>query len=452
MTDHDRFDRELAERLRASEDRAPGGFAPQLPAGTRRRRLATSIAVAATGVLAAGVLVGVLLQPPSPPLGDATPSSTPSEEATPSLPATSEPTPTLAPSATPIASSPPVAWERGTIEVPDGSGFGPYFSGLRWIQGIGWLAYGQGRSEAAGEGPPVIWFSADGLTWSRAVMPAGLGGYVVVDLEVGLLPGGPRLVTATTDFQNSRLLVSDDGQTWTVANAPGVAVINAVAYGEDGFVAVGTDLYWAGTEHIAGVVWRSADGISWQATTPAALDGAVPVTVEAIAGRGYVALGRLDGEAPPRTLGWTSPNGMAWEVHQVRPAQSDGGSLGLVSDSDGSLLVAAGLDPDAFAGLTADGVDWSFESLPVTYAEPSQIDISADRVVVVGFVFIADGQSYSYVWVRDRSNAGWRSVDWQSPTADASEYAVAVGAAVSPTQSLILFSSGRVLLTDGPLQ
>jgi hypothetical protein len=196
---------------------------------------------------------------------------------------------------------------------------------------------------------------------------------------------------------------------------------------------------------------RSADGLTWSAATPAELAGAVPVTLEAIAGGGYLALGRLDNEAPPRTLGWTSPDGIAWQTNVIRPAQDAGGSLDLVSDSDASLVVLAGIDPDAYAAISTGGAAWSFESVPVAYADPTGIDISPQAIVMTAFLYVADGQSQSFVWVRDGPGPTWRNVEWQSNVPNAGDFAGTTGVAIGPANTLILFGNGRVLMTDGPL-
>lgn len=456
MTDRDRFDRELPERLRSHEERAPGGVAPQLTDEAPRRGWAPLALVGAAGLVVGAVLVGVLLQRPQPPTGEGTPSPSASADASASagVDVTPTPMPTAAPSATAIpTSNPDGVWTSGTIEIPDDSGNGPYLSGVRWFSGIGWLAFGQGRATEAADAIPAFWYSPDGMTWTRSTTPPGLEGFAVADLEVGDLRRGPRLVAVTTDFQRSRLLISDDGRAWSQAQTPTTAaVISAVAFGDRGFVAVGTDRYWAGTEQIAGVVWHSADGLSWQATTPAALNGAVPVTVEAISGRGYLAVGRIDGEAPPRTLAWTSPDGESWQSSVIRPAQDQGGSLAIVSGSDGSLVMVAGVDPDLYAGWSIDGDAWSFESLPVAYADPTAIDVSPQAIVMVAFLYIADGPSDSYVWVRDLPGDTWRTVDWRSHVAPGEDFAGATGVATGPSGTLILFANGRVLLTDGPLR
>ena len=74
MTDNDRFDRELSERLRAHEERVPGSVAPRLTDAAARRGWAPLALVGAAGLVVGAVLVGVLLQRPQPPTGEGTPS------------------------------------------------------------------------------------------------------------------------------------------------------------------------------------------------------------------------------------------------------------------------------------------------------------------------------------------------------------------------------------------
>jgi hypothetical protein len=175
------------------------------------------------------------------------------------------------------------------------------------------------------------------------------------------------------------------------------------------------------------------------------------VSVEAIVGHGYVALGRIDGEAPPRTLAWTSMDGVAWQSNVIRPAQNEGGSIDLVSDSDGSVVVVAGNDPNAYAGLSADGAAWSFEWLPEGYTSSTAIDISPRAVVVVASQYIADGPTNSFVWVRNLPVGTWRTIDWRSHVDPGEDYGAAIGVAIGQSRTLILFSSGRILLSDGLL-
>ena len=197
-----------------------------------------------------------------------------------------------------------------------------YFHNLSsgWVgtsaDGVSWTTVGGGdeplngiadngnRLVAVGDG--TIGWSDDGATWSFQ----DLGESVALD---GVAWTGKRFVAVGRDQEPGtdpvvRILVSEDGKTWTQASPADGGVggdLEAVAASPSGLVAAG-----------AGTVEVSGDGLTWQSlleTPPASTIG--PMVAAA---PGLVAVG--DRPIPPSWKGlhartvWTSSDGIDWSV------------------------------------------------------------------------------------------------------------------------------------------
>jgi hypothetical protein len=149
-------------------------------------------------------------------------------------------------------------------------------------------------------------------------------------LLLGLLLGAALLV-------GSRLRQPEDLlPAWGAAPvAPEVAGapqgrMQAVAWGEDGFVAVGASALGAAS-------WHSADGESWARGDDTGLTPGLSLTDVAAHGGGYVALGIAEG----RTIVCESSDGRAWGCSQ--PADLDGLGRAIASSGRDLVIVGSGI-------------------------------------------------------------------------------------------------------------
>ena len=186
--------------------------------------------------------------------------------------------------------------------------------------GSGFLAAGQNPAE----GTAVIWTSPDGRHWQRmtaAQLRLPAGGNTVADLTSAAVSGGAILLAGhVIPPAGGRVaatwLSTDDGQTWKWAPVPvshgATGALAGIAASGAGFVAIRPGRSSPGSSAAAqanGVVYASADGMSWRYTaTLTAPHGVQLGMVQAGAG-GFVALGR----GPAGALGaYVSPNGLTW--------------------------------------------------------------------------------------------------------------------------------------------
>lgn len=262
---------------------------------------------------------------------------------------------------------------------------------------------------AAGPDGVLVAVGSDG-TSAAAWTTTGDDGWQPADVEDGEDVDRLRAVSSGAggfvafgggDDQPSTGWTSDAGTVWTPTPTPGVRVrVNAVAADGDGWVAVGDRIAREGGGTEAGVVLRSADGVTWEVVTDrlrvgdgtvsdvAVDDGTIvavgfdtaggriwrdPTTrrrpvdgdfagtaIQGVAatGDGFVALGQGVGDLRP--LAWTSTDGRTWERHDLDadgfPPTDEINDLTATETG----LVAAGSSPDGGVVWTStDGVTWT---------------------------------------------------------------------------------------------
>ena len=205
--------------------------------------------------------------------------------------------------------------------------------------GPGWIVGGWRVGDDPNDALPAAWTTVDGSSWTEATieLPTGssIGGSVAglavnagTDVAVGLL----RSDTSRT----AAVWTSTDGKNWKPAPADGSfsgALMNSIAAGGPGFVAVGRDASGA-------AVWTSPDGSSWKedAAGPG-FAGAQMTSIAAHGGR-LTAVG-YDGNT---ALIWTSTDGMTWS--QASPASDMAGAQ--------AVGVAMGVSTDVTVGTTSN--------------------------------------------------------------------------------------------------
>ena len=207
--------------------------------------------------------------------------------------------------------------------------------------GRGYLAAGQNTAE----GTAVIWTSTDGLHWQRMTapqlrMPAGSG--TVADITGAAVGGGGILLSghiATTTVQGhgagSQTVVTrtpavwlstDGGVTWTLAPVPvshgATNGLAGIASDGAGFVAVRPGSVSPGSNAQSdGVVYASADGMSWRYVSTLTASNGVQIGMVAGGPGGFAALGRGPGGYMSATSVRTACHGVpASRSARLRPA------------------------------------------------------------------------------------------------------------------------------------
>lgn len=219
---------------------------------------------------------------------------------------------------------------------------------------------------------PRILNSPDGRTWTLEQADPGLveapvGHVAIVD---GLAEGSGGFVavgaTALDDMSggDGQAWTSSDGVRWQAAESilgSADAAIKAVAAGAGGYVAVGSDGYPGANTQLPGArgvaAWTSTDGQRWtRVDTQSTFAGAI-MTGVLWANGGYVAWGETFAgrDVPGTSLPpiWTSSDGTHWErASGITDAGGPGAPITSIT-SIGSTLVAVGARrlPEAENGL-----------------------------------------------------------------------------------------------------
>lgn len=215
-----------------------------------------------------------------------------------------------------------------------------------------------GGENAWGEVRPRLWFSADGETW-KAVD----GG-----------PGGPL-------------------------DRTGEESVQAIAPFNDGFVAVG----WRDVDgEQDGVVWVSADGVTWEEVTDArTLRGAGRQSVQSVTTfQGQLVAGGFtsDASGQGRPVTWRSADGKAWgapspvlPIHDNNRNAANDMSVRSLSVAGNEILAAGGDDWRPHLWHSSDGgANWQLLPDPSS-GTTFEDGIALDEIAQAGDVIVAVG-------------------------------------------------------------
>lgn len=256
---------------------------------------------------------------------------------------------------------------------PDAAGFENH--------GLLAVALGSGRFVALGatcgsvecEGQ-AYWTSTDGISWSFA---GDVGG--VCCLMNAIAAGGPGFVAVGADQStgfpqtpaDGAVSLSSSGKRWRVIQ--GEPAFKAVTFGS--VVAGGPGLVASGFNGKPGV-WTSTDGQSWEES--ASDFGTGEIQAVAAGGPGFVAVGR-DGQS---AMSWTSTDGVTW----ARASTTLGPGVMHSIIAIGGRVVAGGNAGGAAAVWSSDdGMHWIEDTGPAA----SAADIN--RMAAFGTALIAIG-------------------------------------------------------------
>ena len=199
-------------------------------------------------------------------------------------------------------------------------------------------------------GWPLLWYSADGLDWSRAALPP-MDPRPDVEELLAVTWDGRQFVAVGGGGAGPVVYTSADGREWT--RSVGVGGPTVAAGG--GRVVVAT----------VGQAWWSTDGQTW-----------TPVTLPAGVGMAEIewAIDRFVAATGSGVL--TSADGETWTYHGFQVADQ----LGEVA-SIGNRIVVGGRD---FLS-SDDGVDWQrWQTQRLTTAALKAVATSAQEVVAIG--------------------------------------------------------------------
>jgi hypothetical protein len=324
--------------------------------------------------------------------------------------------------------------------------------------GNGYVLAGNASSAARA----VIWQSSDGASWQRiddgpsftdslmsalVTIPGGLLAIGEATGGDGLCPGGEG--ATCNPASPIRMWSSADGRAWrrlpdAATAAFGRAMLGPVAAGRDGLVVFGWRVPVQASKPILPAVWTSTDGRTWQVRKQFATtfpDSVVEGLTASV--NGFAAVGRNTGLEAPRGAGaaWWSEDGTAWAAATV-PVSTD--------DQTSVYTAASGLLATGDAGrvfwFSRDGRSWSTaeaSAFPFASRAGNPVLLSdGSRMVAVG----VDRAGVRGTWVSS-DGMEWQSVastgtDLPIPTAEGG----AIGALGSQGAVLITYSSNATRL------
>ena len=360
----DRFDPELAERLRSYESRLPDA-APPAPGASRSGGIPRwpMIGVGALAAVAAVLLLAVLLRPgPDDNVGDPSASPVPS----PSAPASAAPTG----SAEPITTDDPTPGPQ-----PSESQAEPTVD-LSW-------------TEVASFGSPDGASAVNALVQSDAGLVAVGAAYEQPLPILGPTPPHEgRVWRSMTVGQWEDVTPAD---TFTNVELRHLLVTSDRRLIAHGWVTTGEfgDRHWAAWESIAGEDWDELDSPFPVGTWPMSME---------VGGRGYVAI--VVEPAGPMMAVWWSPDGRSWErVHELG---AEGGYR--VGAGNEGFVVAGwrGTAQEPHTIASGDGRTWFEASTP-----PGVASAVAPR----GDDWLAVSREPDAVSGQPSSAGAWRSAD-----------------------------------------
>lgn len=237
--------------------------------------------------------------------------------------ATTGSTDTVAPGTTaaadPVVGVEPYVWvpvEGSADAFADGDGYSLYVEGLA-AGDLGYVAVGYEIEQYGETGTYrntgcAVWFSGDGIGWTRL----GYTGQSGKNWMHAVLVGGPGFIAVgetSMGDADAAVWTSADGSQWAQAwtrPKDGDENVRAVTAGGPGFVAVGET--YSGDEDAA--LWVSPDGLSWEPVYGRAFGGPGNQGIYDVAagGPGLVAVGFEETSEGYDGVVWVSANGVDW--------------------------------------------------------------------------------------------------------------------------------------------
>ena len=402
---------------------------PTPPPAKPRKKLPVAVIA---GIAAAVVVIGVVLFLVLKPSHKVTlPSGNPSH--TPSV--SHKPPPHTPPTPTPLVDHlAAMTWNRVPGSTTVFGGNGDQVMNRVSAGGAGVVAVGSDSS--IGNQDAAAWTSRDGTAWTRVASSSFSG---AGDQEIsGVAPNGSSVVGVGWDGSGGNFdaaVWQSNGVTWsrvapdpTTFGGPGNQVMNRVARGGPGFVAVGFSTTADGSTN--GAVWTSKDGAAWSRAPddPTVFGGAGDQRIRGVTAfnSGLVAVGFDTGNGSKDAAVWTS-DGVTWSRVPADPAvfgsvTNPGSNQEMVSVTQfGSELVAVGQDgslgdsdgdkdddSDAAIWTSKDGLHWTRVTPdPAVFGGPGEQALSGVVATKSGLVAVG----------YDESSGSFDGAVWTSPDA-----------------------------------
>ncbi|MFE3448617.1 hypothetical protein ACFXJ8_06730 [Nonomuraea sp. NPDC059194] len=285
------------------------------------------------------------------------------------------------------------------------------------------VAAADGRFVAVGSASADagIWTSTNAVDWKSVTLGAPRR-QELSDLAHGR-KGWLAVGTTMPDASSTEPLLvgSADGRSWKRIDGPSRAdgqpylSMRSVAAGEDGYVIAGEDRSASGTASAA--LWHTTDLRKYSRVAKLPRDGAGVRIHDVAAGPGsYVAVGGAGGAERESGVVWVSADGLTWKARErlLPPGATSAGLRQVVWY--GERIVAMGTaqasgSRKAFAAVSDDqGATWSYSWLPAEQAAAvHDLASAAQGLVAVGW-HGAQGSGDSAAWTSEDGLA-WHRQD-----------------------------------------
>ena len=261
-------------------------------------------------------------------------------------------------------------WERAEVVDPQpddtfrGAGLGPTVR-----LGDSLLSFGTFIGCCDGRGIHA-WRSADGRSWEviESDSPLFETGYVVTELVVG----DPALVAVEGRYAGftGRFWRWTEETSW-VETTPGTAgtedpsgiQTEDVAWADGRFVVVGTRGDPMAPGPVTGTSWTSADGQSWEESSPGGeLESIALLQVAPMPGGGFAALGASEAGGSGNDgvpVAFTSPDGLSWTPVKAPPAEPNVRPTEIIMVDGGLVALGSDMTTTTFVWTSADGNSWT---------------------------------------------------------------------------------------------
>lgn len=428
MTDRNRFDEQVAERMQADAaepvpadlmERTMSRIAatPQRD-GHRLGRGATRLVVAA--VVVAAVLIGAQLggligRPvathPSP-IASVEPVTSVGTSPAVAPTASVVPSASSAPSAAAAASSPEdspsfTPWNTAEVELPaeNSSGMSAVTRGED-----GYVAVGGGGS-VEGLGGALAWHSTDGQAWTltldRHSARDGSSMRDVIATEAAYVGVGDNP-------SGSPVWISENGVTWSEADHPSAPngsgdSLQAIGGGAAGLFSIG---FRSENDRQTATAWNSVDGRAWERIEAGdAYSAAWPVDI-AVADDGTVVIVGMTGPGQGDPVAWVVDGGSVGDPVTLPSTDPEATVASIVATPGGFTAVGSGWDPAEsahvlLAWFSRDGAMWELSSPEATGSPLGASHIEGRGVVAVGATM---GLEVSEVAAWELSDEGVRTI------------------------------------------
>ncbi|WP_431895910.1 hypothetical protein [Nonomuraea sp. bgisy101] len=328
------------------------------------------------------------------------------------------------------------------------------------------VAAADGRFVAVGSasGDAGIWTSTNAVDWKSVTLGAPRQ-QELTDLAHGR-KGWLAVGTTMPDASSTEPLLvgSADGRSWKRIDAPGRAdgqpylSMRSVAAGEGGYVIAGEDRSASGTA--AAALWYTTDLRTFSRVAKLPRDGAGVRIHDVAAGQGaYVAVGGSGGAERESGVVWISADGLTWKARErLLPPHTTSAGLRQVVRY-GERIVAMGTaqvsgSRKAFAAVSDDeGVSWSYSWLPAEQAAAVHDLASAPQGLVAVGWHGAPGSGDSAAWTSEdglawnrqdltRDKLGGEGTQWLGAVTVSAADVVALGRSTTyNSDHLILWTS-----------